>query len=202
MNDEDALKLLGEVLENTREISISKPSFFGIYSGFVDGLISASNHIQNDNFRACTIHFHLLRTILEAFLNYTFKNQVFEELKGSLEGEENLREEIILNIASLSLSIGVLSDSEERDIVNIETLQKDFEENLKNVDDSTKVLVLLRVSNAIREVLASFTEGVQEEMSEFYDKQIESSKKGWEEVFNALREYLIRWDKKANIWKR
>jgi hypothetical protein len=39
-------------------------------------------------------------------------------------------------------------------------------------------------------------------MSEFYDKQIESSKKGLEEVFNALREYLIRWDKKAILWKR
>jgi hypothetical protein len=134
MNDEDALKLLRETLENTRETAISNPSlFFGIYSSFVEGLIRASSHIQNDNFRACCIHFHLLRTVLEAFLNYTFQNQVFEELKKSLEGEENLRKEIILNIASSSLSIGVLSDSEGRDVVNIERLQKDFEEKLKNL---------------------------------------------------------------------
>lgn len=203
MNDEDALKLLREMLENAKGSINNNPAIsFGIYSHFIDDLLDTSTHIQNDNFRAWGLQSYLLRTPLRAFFDYAFQNQVLEELKKSLEEEEKFRKEIILNIVSSSLSVGVLSGSERREEISIETLRKDFEENLKGLDEVTRSFVLLKVSNAIREIYALFVDERKKEMLEFSDKLIESSKKGWDESFNTLREYLVGWDKKANMWKR
>ena len=53
MNDEDALKLLREMLENAKGSINNNPTLsFGIYSRFTDDILDTSTHIQNDNFRA------------------------------------------------------------------------------------------------------------------------------------------------------
>lgn len=203
MNDKDALRVLVEMLENMKKTTEVHPrAFFIIFSGFRDNLIRVSQHIQNDNLRACSITFWPLESVLGGYLDSSFQKIVVEKLKESLEEEEDIRREIILNAASRSLSVRVLSDDKGRDVVDMVSLRKGFEDILGDLDDSTKVLVLLKVSNAIREIYDTpFIEESKKEMLEFYDKLIESSKKDWEKVFSLSREYLIRWDKKAIIWK-
>ncbi len=205
MNDEDALKLLREMLEKAKETTERYPNaFYRIFSDVVSTLISISSNIQNENLRICSLHFFLLSRPLKAFLDYAFQKSVIEKLKELFEKEEDIRREIILNVASTSLSIRVLSDGDGRDVVDIGRLREDFSSELEGLDESTKILVILKVSNAIREIYDStpFVEESKKEMLEFYDKLIESSEKGWLEVYEALRGYTSEWDKGAVMWKR
>lgn len=205
MNDEEALKVLREMAENVKKTTEVNPrAFYIIFSGFRDNLTRITNHIQNDNFRAWSVTFWLLEGVFRTYLDHPFQKIVVEKLKKSLEEEEDIRREIILNAASRSLSVGVLSDDEGRDVVNMVSLRRDFEDVLEDLDESTKILVLLKVSNAIREIYnnTSFIEERKKEMLEFYDNLIASSEKDWEKVFSMLREYLIRWDKETILWKR
>jgi hypothetical protein len=203
MNDEDALKLLRETLENAKKTTESYScAFFRLFSDFASTLISMSSNIQNKNLRVCSLYFFLLSRPLKGFLDYTFQKQVIEKLEASLEGEKF--KEIILNVASTSLSIRVLSDDDGRDVVDIGRLREDFEKRLESLDEVTKVFVTLKVTNAIREIFdsTSFVEESKKEIIGFYDKLIESSRKDWLAVYDALREYLLTWDKKAVIWSR
>lgn len=205
MNDEDALKLLRETLENAKKTTGSHPNaFFRIFSGFTESLMRVSQHTQNENFRVCTIHFRLLGSVLRGRFDYIFQNHAVDKLKASLKEEEDIRREIILNAASRALSVGVLSEDDGRDVVDIRRLREDFSSELKDLDEPTKVLVILKVSNAIREIYDStiFVEESKKEMLKFYDKLIKSSEKGWLEVYDALREYTGEWDKGAIMWKR
>ena len=203
MSDEDALKLLRETLENAKKTTENYPSaFYRLFSDVVSTLISISSNIESEKLRTSSLHFFLLSTPLKGFLDYTFQRSVIEKLKASLEKEGEIRKEIILNAASNSLSVRVLSDSDGRDIVDVERLRRDLEGELGDLDESTKVLTLLKISNAIREIYdnTSFIEESKEEMLKFYDELI--SKKDWQAVYSVLHDYLIRWDKKAIVWKR
>ena len=96
----------------------------------------------------------------------------------------------------------VFSDSDGRDIVDIGRLRRDLEGEFRDLDEPTKLFTLLKISNAIREIYddTSFIEESKEEMLKFYDELI--SKKDWQAVHSILHDYLIRWDKKAIVWKR
>ena len=205
MNDEDALKLLRETLENAKGTTESYPNaFYRIFSGFADSLMRITQHTQNENFRVYSIHLRLLELVLRARFDYILQNHVVEKLKASLKEEEDIRREIVLNAASRSLSVRVLSEDDGRDVVDIGRLREDFSSELEGLDESTKILVILKVSNAIREIYddASFVEKSRDEMLGFYDDLIGSSKKGWLEVYDALREYTIKWDEAAIMWKQ
>lgn len=204
MNDEDALKLLREMLENARKTTNNHPNLvFGIFSDFVGDLTRISSHIQNENLRICSIRFlELLRDPFRGYFNHTFQNLVIEKLKASLEKEGEIRKEIILNAASRSLSVLVFSDNDGRDVVDIGRLRRDLEGELRDLEEPTKLLILLKISNAIREIYdkPSFIEESKEEMLKFYDELI--NKKDWQAVYSVLLDYLINWDKKAIVWMR
>jgi hypothetical protein len=205
MNDEDALKLLRETLENAKKTTESHPNaFFRIFSSFTESLMGMSEHVQNDNLRVCTLYFRLLGAPLKGYFDYILQNQVIKKLKASLKEEEDIRREIVLNAASRSLSVRVLSEDDGRDVVDIGRLRKDFSSELEGLDEPTKVLVILKVSNAIREIYdsTSFVEESKKEMLGFFDRVIKSSEKGWLEVYDTLREYIGEWDKGAIMWKR
>jgi hypothetical protein len=205
MNDEDALKLLRETLENAKKTTESHPNaFYRIFSGFTEGLMRISQHVQKDDLRVCTLYFRILGAPFKGYFDYILQNQVIKKLKASLKEEEDIRREIILNAASRYLSVRVLSEDDGRDVVDIGRLREDFSSELEGLDEPTKVFVILKVSNAIREIYDStpFVEESKKEMLRFYDKLIESTEKGWMEVYDALREYTIKWDKEAIMWKR
>jgi hypothetical protein len=205
MSDEDALKLLRETLENAKKTTESHPNaFFRIFSVFTESLMRMSEHIHDDNLRVCALYLRLLGAPLRGYFDYILQNQVIKKLKASLKEEEDIRGEIILNAASRSLSVRVLSEDDGRDVVDIGRLREDFSSELEGLDEPTKVLVILKVSNAIREIYDStpFVEESKKEMLRFYDELIKSSEKGWMEVYDALREYTREWDKEAIMWKR
>jgi len=205
MNDEDALKLFGETLENAKRTTESYPNaFYRIFSGLIDSLVSITQHIQNENFRVLGIYFRFLELPLRARFDYILQNHVLEKLKASSNEREDIRREIVLNAASRSLSVRVLSEDDGRDVVDIGRLREDFSSELEGLDDSTKLLVILKVSNAIREVYDDtfFVKKSRDEMLRFYDDLIGSSKKGWLEIYDVLRKYMIKWDKDAIMWKR
>lgn len=205
MNDEDALKLFREMLENAKETTESYPhAFFLTLSDFTDDLRSISQHIQNENLRICALHFWLLLQLFNGGFDYTFRNLVLDKLKASLKEEEEISMEVILNAASLSLSVKAISGIDGRDVVDMRSLRGEFDMVLEGLDESTKVFTILEVANAIREIYdsTSFIEESKEEMVEFYDKLIESTEKGWLEVYDTLREYLLKLDRRMIIWKR
>jgi len=205
MKDEEALMVLKETLENAKKTTENHPPFFyGILLNVGDDLIRMTQHFQNDNFRACNLFFRLdITPVWKAYLDHAFQNAVFEKLKIPSEGEEDSRKEVILNIASRFLSISVLSDDQGRDVVNTDELMASFSEPLAGFDDPTKYFAVLIVANAIREVYdTSFVEDMKNEIVEFYDMLIESSRGDWDEVHKVLREFVIKWDKKAILWRR
>lgn len=205
MNDEDALKLFREMLENAKETAESYPhACFLTLSDFTDDLRTISQHIQNENLRICALHFWLLLQVFNGGFNYTFRNLVLEKLKASLKEEEEISMEVILNAASISLSVTAISGIDGRDVVDMRSLRGEFDMVLEGLDESTKVFTILEVANAIREIYdsTSFIEESKEEMLEFYDKLIESTEKGWLEVYDTLREYLLKLDRRMIIWKR
>ena len=205
MNDEEALMVLKETLENAKKATESHPPFFyGILLNVGDDLLRMSQHFQNDNFRACILFFRLdITPIWKAYLDPAFQSAVFEKLKIPSEEVEDIRKEVILNIASRFLSISVLSDDQGRDVVNTDELMGLFSESLAGFDEQTKYFAVLTVANAIREVYdTSFVEDIKNEIVEFYDMLIESSRGDWDGVHKVLREFVIKWDKKAVLWRR
>ena len=205
MNNEDALKLFREMLENAKETTERYPhAFFLLFSDFTDDLRTISQHIQNENLRICSIQFWLLLQVFRGSFDYTFRNLVLEKLKASLEEEEEISMEVILDAASRYLSVTAISGIDGRDVVDMRSLRGEFDMGLEGLDESTKVFTILEVANAIREIYdsTSFIEESKEEMLEFYDKLIESTEKDWSEVYDTLREYLLKLDRRMLIWKR
>ena len=205
MNDKDALKLFGEISENAKVTTESYPhAFFRILSDFTDDLRNISQHIQNENLRICALHSWLLLQVFSGGFDYTFRNLVLEKLKASLKEEEEISMEVILDAASSFLSVTAISGIDGRDVVDIRSLRGEFDMGLEGLDEATKVFTILEVANAIRKIYdnTSFIEESKEEMLEFYDKLIETTEKGWSEVYDTLREYLLKLDRRMTIWKR
>lgn len=202
MNDQEALRLLAEVVENVKKVTEGhKPRFYKIYERFaVSRVDNISALITNKNLRMCYFYFLMLNAILEARYNYILQNRIKDQLKTSAKLPEELKE--IALYASSKVTIHVLSDEEGREVVDIEILRNDLESVFKKLDESTITILFYNVLSAIRMVYDEFVEEGYREMMEFYDNILKNCKKGWQEVYNTCIEYMLKMDKEAIMWLR
>ena len=91
MNDQEALRLLAEVVENVKKVTEGhKPRFYKIYERFaVSRVDNISALITNKNLRMCYFYFFMLNAILEARYNYILQNRIKISLKPLLNYPKN-----------------------------------------------------------------------------------------------------------------
>jgi hypothetical protein len=142
----------------------------------------------------------MLDAVLEVRYSYVLQNRIKEQLEASANLPEELKE--IASFASTQVTISVLGDEEGRDVIDIERLSSDLEKALKGLDEGIRTTIFSNILSAIRMVYDKFVEEGYKEMMEFYDNLLKCCKKGWQEVYDTLIEYMLRMDKEAIIWLR
>lgn len=204
MDDDVALKLFSEMIENVRKTTAKFPCGFSMFfTSFVSNLNDVSSHINNKNLRICFFYLYTLGSPLRENYNTNLKIKIYDELK-ELFKEDELDEglkEIVFN-ASKNVTVKVFGDDNARDVIEINLLKEDMGEEFEAFDESTKILVLSKLAYSIRRIYDGFAEESSKEIIEFYDKLIESSKDSWTSVYDVILDYVIESDNKAILWKR
>ena len=205
MNDEDAFKLLSEILQNLRSTTDKNPhTFYMCFFSFITHFSDLTAHIQNEKLRLSFFYFRILELPLRESYNSILRKEVKKSLESLIEKEELDKGlvEIIIN-ASSSISVRILGDSEGEDIIGIEEMRKELKDKLEGLDGGTKTLILSKIASSIRESYMDFTKEAGNKMIEFYDELIKHcSKRDWEAIYDTINKYLIKFDKIAVLWKR
>jgi hypothetical protein len=77
MDDQEALRLLSEVIENFKKTTEAhKPRFYNIYELTMASVGRISSHAKNENLRACFFYFQMLDAILEVRYNYVLQTRI------------------------------------------------------------------------------------------------------------------------------
>lgn len=205
MNDEDAFKLLSEILQNIRSTTDKKPhTFYMGFLSFITRFGDLTAHIQNEKLRLCFFYFRILELPLRESYNSILREEVKESLK-SLIGREELDKglvEIIID-ASSSISVRIFGDSEGGDIIGIEEMRRELKDKLEGLDGGTKTLILSKIASSIRESYTEFVKNAGNEMIGFYDELIKHcSNRDWEAIYDTINNNLLKFDKIAVLWKR
>jgi len=201
MNDQEALGLLSEIVENVRKTTEThRPSFYKIYESVAASMSRISSHGRNRGLRTCFFYFAVLNRVLEERYSYILQNGIKDQLKTSAKLPEELKE--IALYASTHVTISVLGDEEGRDVVDIERLRSDLEKVLRGLDENTRTVIFSNIAIAVRKLYEEFIEEGCREMIGFYDDVLKSCRKGWQEVYNTFIEYTLKMDKEAILWLR
>jgi hypothetical protein len=77
MDDQEALRLLSEVIENVKKTTEAhKPRFYNIYELTMASVGRISSHAKNENLRARFFYFQMLDAILEVRYNYVLQTRI------------------------------------------------------------------------------------------------------------------------------
>lgn len=201
MNDAETLKLLKEIMENSKKVTEKNPYlFFGVLLGLARDMWSISHEIKNSNFRLFSINFYTMRNPVRVTIEKKFQDLILEKLREKLNSEKEIRLELILDSVS-EVTLECISDNKGRNIVDTNRLKEDLYSKLKDLDEVTKLSVIMSISKAIRNIYeeTSFIEDSKKKMVNIYEEFLE--KRNWAEVIKALTEIMLKWDKKSSIWR-
>lgn len=205
MDDLKSLELLKEIIDSAKNATARHPyGFSSVFSGLIYDLMHITDHIQNDKLRMCFLHFMSAQKTFSSRLNYAFQNQVKEKLETLINDEKNIPESLkeIMSYGVNKLRIGVCSDGEGRDVIDMDELRSLTNDLLKDLDSSERNFILSKMSRAIRDILPEFVEREKDELIKFYNKLISPSEKDWSAVYNTIDEFALKHDKEGVLWQR
>jgi len=202
MNDQNTLELLREAASNAITVIKANPfCFYRLFRDFIDDLGDMSDHIYNDNFRNFYLRMISIRVVSKAYWDYIFQNLIIENLPKAIEKDQIESREIIL-AAIGCIDIEVCGDVYGRDSINVGDLQSAISEELKNLDNDTRVYIVSRITFLIRTIQTTIEDAGSQHYADFFKRVIEATGSGWTRVFSVLDDYTIKLDKVALTWQR
>lgn len=201
INEQEALKVFREMVENTRTIVDTYPAAFATKTyALRTRLDQISCYLQHEKLRLCYYKFRNLSLVLAWKWDYLLQEQVREYLKASLSEEDTE-----LNATAMYCINGitryVLGDSEGRAILDIERLKSDLEdeETFKAASEELESRILSELTAALSRVLDSFISSRREEISQLCNKLIQACNGGWDSVFDVIDDETLAADKVATL---
>lgn len=197
-----SLSLFKEMIETTKSVMYRHPtSFWRLFRGFIMDLGVVTEHVRNDDFRLMYLRLLSVRVVGSAYWDYQLQRDikaVIEELVKSDPAE--LKESALYAVGKVEIE--VLSDSEGRNVLNVEEIRTGLGKVVPGLDEISKTHVFSRLVTALRQVQHKFAEHGVKELENFYNALVVASEKDWSNVLAEVDKYLIKLDKESILWQR